>query len=85
MLNVAVEVGGAISLIIGLWPLFTALTLIALVPLTTWTTYRMSMFGAVFKQPQPVHLMKDLALVAGLLFYAVGGPGAWSLTGLRRA
>ena len=39
----------------------------------------------VFRQPQPVPLMKNLAVIAGLLFYAVSGPGAWSRTGLRRA
>ena len=85
MLNVAVEVVGPIALIIGLWPLLTALALIALTLVTTWTTYRFGVFGAVFKQPQPVVLMKNLAVIAGLLFYAVSGPGAWSRTGLRRA
>jgi putative oxidoreductase len=85
MLNVAVEVVGPIALIIGLWPLLTALALIALTVVTTWTTYRFGVFGAVFKQPQPVVLMKNLAVIAGLLFYAVSGPGAWSRTGLRRA
>jgi putative oxidoreductase len=85
MLNVAVEVVGPIALIVGLWPLLTALTLIGLTVVTTWTTYRFGVFGAVFKQPQPVHLMKNLAVIAGLLFYAVSGPGAWSRTGLRGA
>ena len=85
ILNVAVEVVGPIALIIGLWPLLTALALLALTLLTTWTTYRFGIFGAVFKQPQPVHLMKNLAVIAGLLFYAVSGPGAWSRTGLRGA
>ncbi|HZA94393.1 MAG TPA: DoxX family protein [Gemmatimonadales bacterium] len=85
MLNVAVEVVGPIALIIGLWPLLTALALIALTLVTTWTTYRFGVFGAVFKHPQPVVLMKNLAVIAGLLFYAVSGPGAWSRTSLRRA
>jgi putative oxidoreductase len=85
MLNVAVEIVGPIALIIGLWPLLTVLALIALTLVTTWTTYRFGVFGAVFKQPQPVVLMKNLAVIAGLLFYAVSGPGAWSRTGLRRA
>jgi putative oxidoreductase len=71
ILNVAVEVVGAIALIIGLWPLLTALALLALTFVTTWTTYRFGIFGAVFRQPQ--------------LFYAVSGPGAWSRTSLFRA
>jgi putative oxidoreductase len=85
ILNVAVEVVGPIALIIGLWPLLTALALLALTLLTTWTTYRFGIFGAVFKQPQPIHLMKNLAVIAGLLFYSVSGPGGWSRTSLRRA
>jgi putative oxidoreductase len=83
--DVAIEVVGPVALIIGLWPLWTALALMALTLVTTWATYRFGMFGAVFRQPQPVHLVKNLAVIAGLLFYAVSGPGAWSRTGLRRA
>ena len=85
VLNVAIEVVGPVALIIGLWPLWTALALMALTLVTTWATYRFGMFGAVFRQPQPVHLVKNLAVIAGLLFYAVSGPGAWSRTSLRRA
>jgi putative oxidoreductase len=85
MFDVAIEVVGPVALIIGLWPLWTALALMALTLVTTWTTYRFGMFGAVFRQPQPVHLVKNLAVIAGLMFYAVSGPGAWSRTGLRRA
>jgi putative oxidoreductase len=83
--DVAIEVIGPVALIIGLWPLWTALGLIALTLVTTWATYRFGMFGAVFRQPQPLHLIKNLAVIAGLLFYAVSGPGAWSRSGLRRA
>ena len=44
---------------------FTAFTLIALVLLTTWTTYRMSMVrSSVQNSHSPSHLMKNLALVA---------------------
>ena len=84
-LDVAVEVVGPVALILGLWPMWTALVLIGFMAVTTWTTYRFGMFTAVFRQPQLVPLMKNLAIMAGLLFYAVSGPGAWSRTGLRRA
>lgn len=83
-LDVAIEVLGPIALIVGLWPRWTALVLIALTVISMWTTYRFGMFGAPFRQPQPVQAMKSFAVVAGLLFYAVSGPGAWSRTGLRR-
>jgi putative oxidoreductase len=84
-LEVAVEAVGPVALIVGLWPMWTALVLIGFIAVTTWTTYRFGMFTAVFRQPQPVQLMKNLAVMAGLLFYAVSGPGTWSRTGLRRA
>ncbi len=82
--DVAIEVLGPIALIIGLWPRWTALVLIALTVATTWTTYRFGMFNAPFRQPPQVGVLKSLAVVAGLLFYTVSGPGAWSRTGLRR-
>ena len=85
VLNVVIEVVGPVALIIGLWPLWTALALMALTLVTAWATYRFGMFSAVFRQPQPLHLIKNLAVIAGLMFYAVSGPGAWSRTGLRRA
>jgi putative oxidoreductase len=85
VLTVTIEMTGPIALIFGLWPLLTALALIALTLVTTWSTYGLGTFGAVFKQPQPIPLIKNLAVIAGLLFYAASGPGAWSLTGLRRA
>ena len=75
MLDVAIEVLGPIALIIGLWPRWTALVLVVLTLVTTWTTYRFGTFTALFRQPQPVQLMKSLAVIAGLLFYFASGPG----------
>src|SRR5215204_5317617 len=69
---------------IGLWPRWTALVLVALTVATTWVTYRFGMFTAPFRQPQPVQLMKSLAVIAGLLFYFTSGPGGWSRTSLWR-
>jgi putative oxidoreductase len=83
-LDVALEVLGPVALIVGLWPRWTALALVALTLVTTWMTYRFGMFGAPFRQPQQVQVMRSFAIVAGLLFYAVSGPGAWSRTSLRR-
>src|SRR5215204_5040845 len=77
MLDVAIEVLGPIALIIGLWPRWTALVLVALTVATTWATYRFGVFTAIFRQPQPVQLMKSLAVIAGLLFYFASG--AWGV------
>jgi putative oxidoreductase len=83
-IDVAVEVLGPIALIIGLWPRWTALVLIALTIVTTWITYRVPAFGGAFQQIKQLKLMMSFAVIAGLLFYAVSGPGAWSRAGLRR-
>lgn len=82
--DVAIEVLGPVALIVGLWPRWTALVLIAVTLATAWTTYRFGMFGAPFRQQPQIGALKSLAVIAGLLFYAVSGPGAWSRTGLRR-
>src|SRR3954468_522308 len=85
-LDVAIEVLGPIALIVGLWPRWVALVLIALTLVTTWTTCRTGLLGSAFRnaQHQP-QLLTSLAVVAGLAFYFASGPGAWSRTGLRRA
>ena len=49
--------------------------LVVLTVVTTWATYRFGVFTAIFRQPQPVQLMKSLAVIAGLLFYFASGPG----------
>ena len=58
--------------------------LVVLTVVTTWVTYRFGVFTAIFRQPQPVQLMKSFAVIAGLLFYFASGPGGWSRTSLRR-
>ena len=83
-IDVGIEVLGPIALIIGLWPRWVALVLLAVTLVTTWTTYRLPVFGAAFQQLGQVQLMMSLAIIAGLAFYFASGPGAWSRTGLRR-
>jgi putative oxidoreductase len=72
------EILGPLTLIIGLWPRWTALVLAVLTLLTISTTYRS---GAVFLPRRNVELYRNLAILGGLLFYFVSGPGAWSLGG----
>ena len=84
-LDVAIEVLGPIALLIGLWPQATALVLIGFTLVTTWTTYNWGLFGAAFRSPQlQPQLFKNMAVLAGLAFYYVSGPGAWSRNTLRR-
>jgi putative oxidoreductase len=83
-LDVAIEVLGPVALMVGLWPRWTALALIALTAATAWTTYRAPVFGTAFQQLKQLKIMMSFAVIAGLVFYSVSGPGAWSRTGLRR-
>ncbi len=78
---VAAEVLGSLALIIGLWPRWTALALIAFTTVTIWTAQRTSLAGAVFRPRQHGEFYRTLAIIGGLLFYFASGPGAWSWKG----
>ena len=83
-LDVAISVLGPIALIVGLWPQIVALLLIGFALFTIWTTYRYGLFGPAFRNPQiQPHLFKNVAVLAGLVFYYVSGAGAWSRATLR--
>jgi len=84
VLDVAIEVLGPVTLMVGLWPRWTAFALIALTAATAWMTYRVPVFGIAFQQLKHLKIMMSFAVIACLVFYAVSGPGAWSRTGLRR-
>ena len=79
VLAVVAEILGPQTLIIGLWPRWTAFTLAVLTLLKIATTYRSGLWGAVFLPRRNVELYRNLAILGGLLFYFVSGPGAWSL------
>ncbi len=80
---VGAEFLGPLALIIGLWPRWTALVLIGLSAATVWMTYGPSVTGLIFRPGQNVELFQNLAIIGGLLFYFVSGPGGWSRTSLR--
>jgi putative oxidoreductase len=80
---VAAEFLGPLSLIIGLWPRWTALALIGFTAATLWLTYGKSLVGLVFRPRQNVDLFQNLAVIGGLLIYFACGPGVWSRTRLR--
>jgi putative oxidoreductase len=78
---VAAEVLGPLALIIGAWPRWTALTLVAFAAVTLWLSHRASFAGALFRPRQNADLYRTLAIMGGLLFYFASGPGAWSWKG----
>src|SRR5262245_59732902 len=78
---VAIEVLMPVALILGLWPRISALLLIAFVIVATGLAHRFWEFAEAERQMQMSNFLKNLAIIGGLLFYYVSGPGAWSLAG----
>ena len=78
---VAAKVLGSLALIIGAWPRWTALALVAFTAVSLWVSHRTSFVGAVFRPRQNVEFYRTLAIMGGLLFYFASGPGAWSWKG----
>ena len=78
VLGVAIEVLGPIALVVGAWSRWTAVALMIFTVVMTWATYRSAIFGMVFRQPQNPQLFKNVAVLAGLLFYFASGPGNFS-------
>jgi putative oxidoreductase len=78
---VAIEVLVPIALILGLWPRISALLLIAFVVVATVLAHRFWQFPEAQVGAQQTQFLKNVAILGGLLFYYVSGPGAWSLSG----
>ena len=78
---VAAEVLAPLALIIGAWPRWTALALVAFTAVTLWLHHRTSFAGALFRPRANAELYRTLAIMGGLLFYFASGPGAWSWNG----
>ena len=77
---VAIEVLGPIALILGFFPRLSAVFLIAFVVMASATSHRYWEFTeAAARRAQEISFYKNVGIIAGLLFYFVSGPGAWSL------
>ena len=81
IIAVAIEVLVPVALILGLWPRISALLLIAFVLVATGLAHRFWEFPEAQQQAQMNNFLKNIAILGGLLFYYVSGPGAWSLAG----
>lgn len=85
ILATAVELGGPILLILGVLPRLTAVvvggfTLVAaLLAHNFWT-----LTDAAARSAQQIQFLKNAAIVGGLMFYFVSGPGRFSLGGGKR-
>jgi putative oxidoreductase len=71
---IAIELIGGVSLVLGLWSRFGAVLLVFFMIPTTW------IFHSNFGDPsQTIHFLKNLAMIGGLLYVYVYGPGDRSI------
>ena len=77
----AIEVLVPIALILGLWPRLSALLMIVYVLVAIGLAHRFWEYPPAQQMLQMTMFFKDFAIIGGLLFYYVSGPGAWSLAG----
>ncbi|MBD2749016.1 DoxX family protein [Microvirga sp. BT688] len=81
---VVAEVFGPLALALGLAPRLSASVLIAAFVVTTGTLHRFWDYGGLTRQAEQAVFLSHLGVLAGLLFYTLTGPGAWSWQALWR-
>jgi putative oxidoreductase len=80
VLGVAAEILGPIALILGVAPRLTALLLVGFTLIASLISHSFWTFAdAAQAAQQQTQFLKNLAIIGGLLFYFVSGPGAFSL------
>ena len=75
---VVAEAFGPVAVALGFAPRFAASVLIGSLVITTATFHRFWEFAGAARQPEQAMFIGGFAMVAGLVFYAVSGPGDWS-------
>src|SRR4051794_30034357 len=75
---VLANVFGPLALTVGIAPRLTAGALIIVTALTTALLHRFWEYGGSIRQMEQATFLAHLGILAGLLFYLVSGPGAWS-------
>jgi uncharacterized membrane protein YphA (DoxX/SURF4 family) len=81
---VVAELIAPVALVLGLAPRVAASVLIVTIVITTGILHRFWDLAGAARQTEQALFLAHAGLVAGLLFYAVAGPGAWSLQALWR-
>jgi len=73
-----VEIAAPLALILGLAPRVSACALMASLVITTGALHRFWDYGGLTRQGEQAIFLAHLGVLAGLLFYLLAGPGAWS-------
>ena len=79
VIAIAIEIGGALALIVGWKTRGAALLLALFTVIATFMAHRFWEFDAAQQANQLNHFLKNAAIVGGLLFVAASGPGRLSL------
>ena len=79
VLAIVIEIGGALLLIAGWRTRLTAWVLVAFVAVATAMAHRFWEFEAAQQVNQMNHVLKNLAVIGGLIFVASFGPGRLSV------
>ena len=80
---IAIEIGGALLLILGWQTRRVAWLMILFVAIATAMAHRFWEFDAAQYANQMNHFLKNLAIIGGMLYLAAFGPGAASVDGRR--
>jgi putative oxidoreductase len=81
---VLANVFGPLALACGIAPRTTAAALIAVTAATTGLLDRFWELDGMLRKAEQATFLAHLGIIAGLLFYLVSGPGAWSWEGWWR-
>ena len=79
VIAIAIEIGGALALILGWKTRGAALLLALFTVIATFMAHRFWEFDAAQQANQLNHFLKNAAIVGGLLFVAASGPGRLSV------
>jgi len=79
VIAIAIEIGGALALIVGWKTRGAALLLALFTVIATFMAHRFWEFDAAQQANQLNHFLKNAAIVGGLLFVAASGPGRLSV------
>ena len=79
------EVFGPLLLVLGIAPRVTAWVLIAVTVISAGVLHRFWDMVGPLREAEQAIFVAQLGLTAGLLLYAISGPGAWSWQALWRS
>ena len=74
-LVIALEIGGGLAILLGLFSRWAALALAVFAVVTAVVFHR-----NLADDGQMIHFLKNIAIAGGLLLLAVNGPGRWAMT-----